>query len=97
MDKEKLMVFTSIRGLEKQITAKKSWYGKEKPTVEDMNLTAETQDKLFPIYFDLLHLALQTDSTRSAIFHVPFGFDLTGIVANRGYHGCSHHGKNEGV
>lgn len=90
--------FTSIRGLEKQILSKKSWYDRDKPKVDKMGFEAETQDKLFPIYFDLLHLALETDSTRSAVFHVPFGFDLSGIgVASRGYHGCSHHGKNPGA
>ncbi|MCM8530687.1 MAG: DUF1552 domain-containing protein [Lentisphaeraceae bacterium] len=98
-DQEKMdQYFTSIRGLEKKITSKKSWYDKDKPKVDKMGFEAETHDKFFPIYFDLLHLALVTDSTRSAVFHVPFGFDLTGIgVASRGYHGCSHHGKNPGA
>ena len=95
-DQEKMdQYFTSIRGLEKQILSQKKWFSREKPKVENFETNETEQYKLFTIFFDLLHLALITDSTRSAVFHVPFGFDLTGIgVTARGYHGCSHHGKN---
>ena len=49
-----------------------------------------------PLFFDLLTLALQTDSTRVATFEIPLGFsttDLDGV--SYGYHGLSHHSKGE--
>ena len=95
-DQQKMdQYFTSIRELEKKILLRRKWINMDKPYVGEFNNTAGSQDELFAIFFDLLHLALTTDSTRSAVFHVPFGFDLSSIgIANRGYHGCSHHGKS---
>jgi hypothetical protein len=49
-----------------------------------------------PLFFDLLTLALQTDSTRVATFEIPMGFttsDLDNVTS--GYHGLSHHSKGE--
>ena len=40
--------------------------------------------ELYSIYFDLLHLALVTDSTRAATFHIPFGLDLKHLGVERG-------------
>ena len=99
VDQQKMdQYFTSIRGLEKKIKIQKNWFDKEKPKAEKMGFAVATQTDLFPIFFDLLHLALVTDSTRSTVFHVPFGIDLAAIgVESRGYHGCSHHGKNPGA
>lgn len=45
--------------------------------------------------FDLLALALQTDSTRIATLHIPGGngrFQIDGV--NDGYHSLSHHGQD---
>ena len=47
------------------------------------------------ITFDLLALALQTDSTRIATLHIPGGngrFQIDGV--NDGYHSLSHHGRD---
>ncbi len=47
------------------------------------------------ITFDLLALALQTDSTRIATVHIPGGngrFQIDGV--NDGYHSLSHHGQD---
>ena len=97
-DQEKMdQYFTSIREVEMKIQTQKKWYGKEKPQVKELNTRAEDQIKLFPIFYDLLHLALVTDSTRSAVFHIPFGLDLKPLGIDRGHHGCSHHGKNPGA
>ncbi|EDM28499.1 hypothetical protein LNTAR_11301 [Lentisphaera araneosa HTCC2155] len=95
-DQQKMdQYFTSIRELEQKIQLRRKWINMDKPRVRDFNNNAGSQDELFGIFFELLHLALTTDSTRSAVFHVPFGIDLSGIgVDNRGYHGCSHHGKS---
>jgi hypothetical protein len=50
-----------------------------------------------PLFFDLLTLALQTDSTRVATFEIPLGFSTTDIDGvSYGYHGLSHHSKGEG-
>ncbi|PHR90004.1 MAG: hypothetical protein COA78_35545 [Blastopirellula sp.] len=48
------------------------------------------------IMYDLLALALQTDSTRIASFHIPGGnasFQIDGV--DDGYHSLTHHGHDE--
>ena len=48
-----------------------------------------------PLIYDLLVLALQTDSTRVATFEVPLAFQTNDLEV-RSYHGLSHHGKEGG-
>ena len=48
-----------------------------------------------PILFDLITLALQTDSTRVATIEVPGAFDTGAVgIEAKGYHAYSHHGKD---
>lgn len=54
-----------------------------------------TVTQQLPILFDLLVLALQTDSTRVATIEIPGSFDVAAMgVPPNGCHGYSHHGKN---
>jgi hypothetical protein len=48
-----------------------------------------------PLFYELLTLALQTDSTRVATFEIPMGFNTSELELGS-YHGLSHHGKEEG-
>lgn len=86
--------FTSIRDLEVKLASQKQWLTKKKPAVEAELEPNIDQVKLFEYFYDLCHLALVTDSTRSIVVHIPFGLDLKPLGINRGYHGCSHHGKS---
>jgi hypothetical protein len=96
-DREKLdEYFESVRDVEKRLTTAESWEHKPKPKVNvpppkdapgDMSATMR-------LYFDLLHLAFQTDSTRlstSTFTHwgVP---PLEGLTYD--HHNLSHHGKD---
>jgi len=46
--------------------------------------------------FDVIALALQTDSTRFVTLHMPGNAKLKGVEGiSEGYHGLSHHGKDK--
>ena len=67
-NREKLeRYFTSVREVEKRLTQASQWLDKPKPVV-DYELPASADDFDFvdrvPLYYDLIALALQTDSTR---------------------------------
>jgi hypothetical protein len=48
-----------------------------------------------PILFDLVALALETDTTRVATIEIPGSFDAKAVGVGAGhYHGLSHHGKD---
>ena len=98
-DKEKLdQYFTSVRELESRIEQAKLWLGKEKPEtnyalprrVDSLTLKDRT-----PIYYDLMQLALQTDSTRViTLAFTELGRESGGLPGvSRGYHALSHHGQ----
>ncbi|MGJ8681075.1 DUF1552 domain-containing protein [Paraglaciecola sp.] len=97
-DKEKLdEYFTSIRELELQLTQSKTWIRKAKPEV-DYSLRYGVDDLDFvdkvPLYYDLMALALATDSTRVMTFELSgIGKNLGGFNVTRGEHQLSHHGK----
>ncbi len=97
-DQEKLdQYFTSVRDLEKRLTQSQAWLDKPKPKV-DYQLPAEADDFDFverlPLYYDLMALALQTDSTRVITLEVSgIGNNSGGLPLTKGYHQLTHHGK----
>lgn len=99
-DKQKLdEYYTSIRELELQLTQSKAWIRKPKPSV-DYDLAFSVDDADFvdqvPLYYDLMALALATDSTRVMTFELSgIGKNLGGLNINHGEHHLSHHGKVE--
>jgi hypothetical protein len=60
---------------------------------------AEPQNKDFvsdlPVMYDLIALALQTDSTRIATFEIGGDFEASAFNLKGGYHGLSHHGMRQ--
>ncbi len=99
-DREKLdEYFTSVRELEQRLVQAEEWSKKPKPKVDakppkditnGIDLVGKTR-----IWFDLIHLALQTDSTRLVTL------DLLGTSGvppvegvSLGHHDLSHHGKD---
>ncbi|MGB7345251.1 MAG: DUF1552 domain-containing protein [Pirellulaceae bacterium] len=89
---------TAIREAESTIQGMQRWQDVPKPTVEfDDSVNAHgTMDypTLSPIMFDLLYLAIQSDSSR--VFTAGFGMhnhviELDGVSI--GYHGLTHHGR----
>lgn len=91
--------FTSVRELEKRLTQSAAWLDRPKPRVS-YELPAAAGEKDFadrvPLYYDLITLALQTDSTRVLTFELSeLGGNLGGLPITRGYHQLTHHGKVE--
>ena len=101
-DREKLdQYFTSIRSIEKRIGQSELWINKDKPAVPNeyklpANISEGITDKL-PVMFDLITLALQTDSTRSISFNIneigSNGGGLPGVTKT--WHTLTHHGKTK--
>lgn len=99
-DKEKLdEYFTSVRELEQRMVLAAAWSKKPKPRVSvkppvDVQNSADLVGKT-RLWFDLMHLALQTDSTRLITLQL-LGTSAVPPIAgvNQGHHDLSHHGKD---
>ncbi len=98
-DKQKLdQYFTSIREVERTLQQENRWLSHPRPKVDLTEPKDGPPSQQLPLLFDLIALALQTDSTRVATIEVPGSFDPAGIgLADKGYHGYSHHGKEPGL
>ena len=96
-DRQKLdQYLTSVRAVEKQLQMSQVWLDKPKPTspIDPVVDQERMHIEEIPLFYDLLTLALQTDSTRVATFEIPMGFRTTELEVGS-YHGLSHHSKSE--
>jgi hypothetical protein len=101
-DKDKLEeYFGSIRDLEQRLLAAQAWTTRPKPKVDakppvDLAEPGAIIDRLRVMY-DMVHLALQTDSTRVITLFVQDGnavpIGIPGVTTE--HHELTHHGKNE--
>ncbi len=94
-DQQKLDEYlTSVRELERKLGMSREWLNKPKPKVdmEEPKPGAFTHE--LPMFFDLVTLALQTDSTRVASLGIPASLDTRDLGLTGNYHGFSHHGKD---
>lgn len=97
-DRRKLdRYFDSVREVEKRLVQSSLWLDKPKPAV-DYKLPAGASSLEFvdrvPLYYDLMNLALQTDSTRVVTLGLAdIGANYGGFDISRGYHQLTHHGK----
>jgi BMFP domain-containing protein YqiC len=99
-DREKLdQYFTSVRELEQRLVKAEDWAHKPKPKV-DMKPPTDPQNRADIIattrpMFDLMHLALQTDSTRLITFKLQGHNSVPPIEGvTQDWHNLSHHGKD---
>lgn len=96
-DRDKLdQYLTSIRDVERRLQMSKEWLDRPKPKSPiDEVLDEERQhiDQVALLY-DLMALALQTDSTRVATLETGLGF-RTAEMDLGSYHGLSHHSKSD--
>ncbi|MFT5498472.1 MAG: hypothetical protein ACI9TH_003886 [Kiritimatiellia bacterium] len=98
-DRDKLDAwFTSVRELEVRLQANEAWVRKPKPTVDVKPPRDTTKNNAIEVeraMLDIVHLALQTDSTRFITLHLTDNrvTDLAGV--DESYHGLSHHGRDE--
>jgi hypothetical protein len=99
-DREKLdEYFTSVRELEQRMSVNEEWAKRPKPKVD----AKQPQNNMNPadlvgkcrVMFDLMHLALQTDSTR-LISYLMLGTSLVPPISgvSLGHHDLSHHGQD---
>jgi len=99
-DREKLdEYFTSVRELEQRLAQAEEWSKKPKPQVaaKPPQNVANSADLIGKtrLWFDLMHLALQTDSTRLITLQL-LGTSSVPPVAgvSYGHHDLSHHGQD---
>jgi hypothetical protein len=91
--------FTSVRELEKRMQTSQQWATRPKPKVDVKPPQNSTNSADFigktKLMFDLVHLALQTDSTR-LVTMLLLGTSMVPPVpgVTQGHHDLSHHGKD---
>lgn len=101
-DREKLdEYFTSVRELEQRLAQAEAWSKKPKPKVDarppvniqnGADLIGKTR-----VWFDLIHLALQTDSSRLITLQLLGTSSVPPIQGvSQGHHDLSHHGQDPG-
>ncbi len=99
-DREKLQeYFTSVRELERRLAQAEFWSKKPKPKVDakppvniqnGADLVGKTR-----LWFDLIHLALQTDSSRLVTLQLLGTSNVPPIPGvSQGHHDLSHHGQD---
>jgi hypothetical protein len=94
-DKDKLdEYFTSIRDVEKRLELRQRWASlpKPKPPFDRPANRNKVQD--LPLLYELIALALQTDSTRVATLEIGGDFLPQDLGIDKSYHGLSHHGND---
>ena len=91
---------TSVRELEQRMVLAEHWAQRPKPVVDyqpptDIEDRSQFTDRL-RLLFDLIYLALQTDSTRLITLKGPGGAEVVALDGvDDGWHNLSHHGKDE--
>lgn len=85
--------FESVRSVEKSLELDTKWQKVPKPRVDYDRPENEGLVPDLPKIYDLLALALQTDSTRVATVEIGAGFAASDLGIKSGYHSLSHHGK----
>ncbi|MEL6107720.1 MAG: DUF1552 domain-containing protein [Planctomycetota bacterium] len=93
-DKQKLDEYlSSIREVELRLSNRKRWVDIEKPPAPFERPTNTNMVDDLPLLYDLIAIALQTDSTRIATLEVGGDFEAREFGYRSGYHGLSHHGQ----
>ncbi|MCA9051023.1 MAG: DUF1552 domain-containing protein [Planctomycetaceae bacterium] len=94
-DRDKLdEYFTSVRDVEVKLSFDRKWQSVPKPqaSIDEPQNQGLTKD--LPAIYDLLALALQTDSTRVATLEIGGTFVASDLGIRQGYHSLSHHGQD---
>ena len=94
-DREKLdEYYTAVRDAERAVEQNSQWIHIPKPKapIEAPQFNGIVED--LPILYELIALALETDSTRIATIEISSeDFDTAALGVSGGYHSISHHGK----
>jgi len=93
-DKDKLDEYlTSVRQVEKDLELRRVWADVPKPEAPFAAPVNRNMVDDLPLLYDLMVLALQTDSTRIATLEIGGDFESRYFDIKEGYHGLSHHGQ----
>ena len=98
VDRNKLdQYLTSVRDVERRLQMSKKWLNRPKPKPLMGEVLDEERQHIdeVALFYDLMALALQTDSTRVATLETGMGFRTEELDLGFGYHGLSHHGKSD--
>ena len=96
-DRNKLdQYLTSVRDVERRLQISQAWVDRAKPESPIAEVLDESRPQIdeLALLYDLITLALQTDSTRVATLEIPMQFRTSELDLNS-YHGISHHSKSE--
>lgn len=95
-DKDKLdEYFTSIRDVEKRLELRQRWASLPKPKAPFERPVNKNRVEDLPMLYELIALALQTDSTRIATLEIGGDFLPQHLGIDKSYHSMSHHGNDE--
>ncbi|MGB1927461.1 MAG: DUF1552 domain-containing protein, partial [Rubripirellula sp.] len=86
---------TSVRDVERRLQMSREWFGrpKPKPAIDEVLNEERLHIDEVALFYDLMALALQTDSTRVTTLETGLGFRTSELELGS-YHGLSHHGKS---
>ncbi len=87
--------FSSVRDVERKLGMDRQWQQVPKPQTAMKEPRNEGLVKDMPRIYDLIALALQTDSTRVATLEIGKTFAIRDLGIKAGYHSLSHHGKKQ--
>lgn len=95
-DKDKLdEYFTSVRDVERRLQMRRRWEDEPKPKPPFAKPANRNTVEDLPMLYELIALALQTDSTRVATLEIGGCYLPQHLGIDKSYHGLSHHGKDE--
>ena len=86
---------SSVRDVESKLSLDKKWQDIPKPRTSAREPENQGMTRDLPMLYDLIALALQTDSTRVATLEVGGSFTTSDLGIARGYHNLSHHGQRQ--
>lgn len=93
-DQQKLdEYFTSVRDVEKQLELNRRWAEVPKPAPPMQEPENKGMVSDLPVLYDLMALALQSDSTRILTLEIAGGFLASALGIKKDYHALSHHGQ----
>lgn len=94
-DKAKLDEYlTAVRDVEKRLELRQKWTSFPKPAAPFDKPTNRNAVEDLPLLYELIALALQTDSTRIATLEIGGDFQPQHLGIKKDYHGLSHHGND---
>ena len=94
-DKDKLDEYlTSVRDVEKRLELRQRWTDQPKPKAPFEKPSNRNAVEDLPLLYEMIALALQTDSTRIATLEIGGDFMPQHLGIKKDYHGLSHHGND---